>query len=427
MSSIGILFRVFAQSLRLSLEEVRASRLRSFLSLLGVSIGVLCIVSVRTSVGSLEKNIQDSIASFGSDVLYIQKWPWLLGGDYPWWRYYNRPQANAREMNLLRERLNSADACAIIYMSGGKKLQYRSSSTEGVMLSGVSIDYNKVKVLEFVQGRYFTASEVNSGSPVALIGSNIAETLFGAGVDVEGKEIRIDGIKVRVIGQLKKEGDDIFGFTMDNNVIVPYSVMSNFMDMSRRGGDSDPLIAVTPKKGVDVEELKYEVRGVLRGVRRLAPNVEDNFAINQVSVFAEGISAIFGIVNIAGMCIGIFSVLVGGFGIANIMFVSVKERTYIIGIKKAIGAKKIYILLEFLLEAVVLCVIGGITGLLVVVVLFGGLQYYLANVVETDFKFYITTANLLYGITISVITGILAGFIPAYSAANMRPVDAIRS
>ncbi len=426
MGSLGILFRVFVQSLRLSLEEVRASKLRSFLSLLGVSIGVLCIVSVWTAVDSLEKNIRKSIDSLGSNVIYVQKWPWSIGPDYPWWRYYNRPSGNAREMNLLRDRLNSADACAIFYRSSGKKVQYRSSSTEGVTALGVSIDYNKVKLLEFVQGRFFSSSEMNSASPVAVIGANIAENLFGEGVDVEGKEVRVDGIKVRVIGLLKKEGDDIFGLTMDDNIIMPYGMMSNFIDMSGRSGD-DPLIAITPKKGVDVEELKYEVRGVLRGVRRLAPNVDDNFAINQVSVFADGITAIFSIVNVAGLCIGIFSVLVGGFGIANIMFVSVKERTYIIGIKKAIGAKKIYILLEFLLEAVVLCVIGGIVGLLVVVLLFGALQYYLTNVVETDFMFYITTTNLIYGVLISVVTGILAGFIPAYSAANMRPVDAIRS
>ena len=208
-------------------------------------------------------------------------------------------------------------------------------------------------------------------------------------------------------------------------MVVPYGVVGNFLNLYN--GENDPLLAVTPKKGNTVDELKFEVRGAMRSIRRLSPNIDDDFAVNQVSVFSEGIKALFGIVNIAGLIIGLFAVIVGGFGIANIMFVSVKERTYIIGIKKAIGAKQIYILLEFLLEAIVLCVLGGIAGLIVVVSLLGTLQWVMVNVVESDFKFYITAENLAIGIGISVVTGIISGFIPAWNASRMRPVDAIRS
>ncbi len=370
-------------------------------------------------------NIQNSISSFGNDILYIQKWPWIFGDDYPWWKYINRPNANRRELEQLSSELKGAKACCIMYFAGNTTIIAGDRVAEGVKVSGVSYDYNKIKEMDFTEGRYFTPAESNNAQAVALIGSNIAETLFEGLGSPEGQEIKIKGVKLKVVGVLKKEGDDLFGFTLDNNVIVPFSFMSMFENMNQLG--NDPLIAVVPKPGVPIEELKYEIKGVMRGVRGLGPFQDDNFAVNQVSVFTEGIKSIFSIVNIAGMIIGIFSVIVGAFGIANIMFVAVKERTYIIGIKKAIGARKIYILLEFLLEAVVLCVIGGVIGLLVVIGLFQVLQYLVSHVFESDFKFYITTYNIVLGLSISIIVGIVAGFIPAILAANMKPVDAIRS
>ncbi len=425
MKSFPVFFKVIAQSFVLSFEEIKASKLRSFLSLLGISIGVLCIVSVRTAINSLERNILDSFSSFGNEVLYVQKWPWIWSDSYPWWRYFNRPSANPREMQMLKDKLRGAEACAIVYFAGGKDLSASGRTAESITVVGTSYDYNLIKNMDFFQGRYFTQQEINSSAPVALIGANVADALFPGFTDIEGREMKIQGTKVTVIGVLKREGDDIFGFTLDNNVVVPYGVVGNFLNLY--SGENDPLLAVTPRKGNTVDELKFEVRGAMRSIRRLAPNKDDNFAVNQVSVFSEGIKSIFGIVNIAGLIIGFFSVIVGGFGIANIMFVSAKERTYIIGIKKAIGAKQVYILLEFLLEAVLLCVLGGLAGLIVVAGLFGAMQWVMANVLESSFKFYLTPANLFIGISISVITGVLAGFIPAWNASKMRPVDAIRN
>jgi putative ABC transport system permease protein len=277
--------------------------------------------------------------------------------------------------------------------------------------------------MEFTQGRYFTPSESNNAQAVALIGANVAETLFEGKGSPEGQEIKINGVKMTIIGVLKKEGSDLFGFTLDDNVIVPFSFMSMFVNMNSI--ENDPLIAVIPKKTVPIDELKYELKGVMRSIRRLSPFQDDNFAINQVSVFTEGIASIFSIVNIAGLFIGGFSILVGTFGIANIMFVSVQERVYQIGIKKALGARKIYILLEFLLEAIILCLLGGLMGLITVIILFKILGWMVTNA-GSDFKFYITANNIIIGISISVLTGIIAGFLPAWSAANMRPVDAIR-
>lgn len=425
MKHIFILLKVFTQSLRLSFEELRAAKLRSFLSFIGITIGILCIVSVRTAVNSLEQNIHDSIESIGSDVLYVQKWPWIWSHDYPWWRYVNRPTSNPREMQFLKERLKSAEAVSIIYSVAGKNVSADGRTATGIALKGISYDYDKVKSLEFTQGRYFTSNEILSAAPMVIIGNSVAETLFPNFSQLEGRELRIDGIKATVIGVLKKEGNDILGFSADNDIIAPYGVLNSFINLN--SDDNDPLIAIIPKKGVKIKDLKYEIKGVMRSIRKLSPNIDDNFAINQVSVFSEGIKSIFSVINLAGFIIGFFAVIVGGFGIANIMFVSVKERTYIIGIKKAIGAKQIYILLEFLLEAVLLCLIGGVAGLLAVIALFQSLQYVLKYWIETDFTFYITAENIAIGIGISVITGIISGFIPAWNASRMKPVDAIRS
>lgn len=419
-----ILFRIVAQSFRLSWEEIKSARLRSALSLLGITIGILCIISVRTAVTSLEKNIQDSISTFGSDILYVQKWPWIWSEDYPWWKFVNRPSVKKAELNQIHERMQTAEAVAMIYYLGPRTLQSANRSVEQVQLMAVSQDYSKIRNLEFGEGRYFTSKETSAGEKVCIIGADVAEELLYGYSSVEGLFIKVNGVKLRVVGLLKSEGDDLFGLTLDNNILVPFTIASEFANLN--GPDTDPLLAFVPKAGIGMEEMKDEVRGHMRSIRRLSPRQDDNFALNQVSVFTAGIASIFAIVNLAGMIIGLFSIVVGGFGIANIMFVSVKERTPIIGIKKALGAKQIYILLEFLLEAVMLCVLGGLAGLTVVIMLFKSLDYILLHFVESSFHFYITSGNLIFGISISVFTGIIAGFIPAWNASRLRPVDAIR-
>ena len=409
----------------LSFAEIRAAKLRSFLSLLGIAIGILCIISVRTMVSSLEINIKQSFASLGNDILYVQKWAWILGDDrdYPWWKFVNRPMTNRRELDQLQQKLKGAEASCIIYLAGGAKVIADDRVAEGAQLLGVTYDYNKIKGMEFTEGRYFAPSEIANAQPVALIGATVADLLFeGKGLP-EGQQIKVNGVRVTIIGVLKKEGSDIFGFSSDNNVIVPFSAMTTFVNI--RADGNDPWLAITPKKGVPVDELKYEVKGAMRSIRRLSPYQDDTFAINQISVFADGIASLLVIVSFAGFFIGGFSILVGTFGIANIMFVSVQERVYQIGIKKALGARKIYILIEFLSESIMLCFLGGLMGLLVVVLLFKALGFAVAAS-GSDFKFYITAQNIIVGISISVITGVIAGFLPAWSAANMKPVDAIR-
>jgi putative ABC transport system permease protein len=422
---VKILFKIFTQSLRLSFEELRSAKLRSFLSLTGITIGILCVISVRTAVNSLEKNIKDSFDTFGGDILYVQKWPIIFSDNYPWWRFYNRPQVTEKEMEMVRDKLKLAQATALVSFNGGKTAKYEDRVAEKVTLTGATYDYDHIKDMEFSEGRYFTQTEADNPTYVCLLGSEIAGTLFQGRTEIIGQEIRLQGIKLKVIGVFKKEGNNMIGWTLDDMVMVPYSVMSTFIN-TNGGGDGDPLLAVKPKPGIPGDELKYEVKGVMRSVRRLSPIKEDNFAINQMSMITDQISSLFIFVNLAGLLIGGFSILVGGFGIANIMFVSVKERTNIIGIKKALGAKQIYILLEFLLEAIMLCMIGGAMGLLLVFGL-ATLANFMLKHAESSFVFHITAWNIFVGLSTSIVIGIIAGFIPAWQASRMKPVDAIRS
>ena len=326
---------------------------------------------------------------------------------------------------MVSDRLKLAQATAMVSFNGGKTSKYENRVAEKVTLTGATYQYNHIKDMEFSQGRYFTQTEADNPTYVCIVGSSVAETLFEGRTQIVGEEIRLEGIKLKVIGVFKKEGDNMIGWTLDKMIMVPYSVMSTFVN-TNGGGDGDPLLAVRPKPGIPTEELKYEVKGVMRSVRRLSPIQGDNFAINQMSLITDTISGLFVFINFAGLIIGGFSILVGGFGIANIMFVSVKERTNIIGIKKALGAKQIYILLEFLLEAIILCLIGGAMGLLLVFGLATLANSLLQNA-QSSFVFHITSWNIFVGLSTSIVIGIFAGFIPAYQASRMKPVDAIRS
>ena len=328
-------------------------------------------------------------------------------------------------MEHVKEKLKLADAIAMVSFNGGKTVKYEDRTAEKITLTGATFDYNHIKDMEFSQGRYFTQSEADNATYVCIIGSAVAESLFEGRSQIEGQEIRVEGIRLRIVGVFKKEGDNMIGWTLDNMVMVPYSILNVFVN-TNGGGDGDPLMAVKPKQGIPVTELKYEVKGAMRSERRLPPTQDDNFAINQMSLITDKISSLFVFINIAGFFIWLFSLLVGGFGIANIMFVSVKERTNIIGIKKALGAKQVYILLEFLLEAIILSLMGGLFGLLLVFILVPSANAYM-DYKHIAFAFHVTALNVYVGLFISIFIGIIAGFIPAYQASRMRPVDAIRS
>lgn len=413
-----IIFKILQESFRFALQALFGNKLRTLLSLLGVTIGIFAIVSVFAVVDSLERNIRKSVESLGENVVFVTKWPWAMGGDYPWWKYYQRPVPTLRELPALEQRLEAAEAVAFVAGAGNKTAKYGANDVEGVGVAGVSHHYQDVYGFELSEGRYFSLLESATGKPVAVIGHNIVEALF-EGESPIGKQIKFMGQKATVIGVFEKAGDSIIGNSDDDNIVIPVKFARNFVRLNSES--TNPMFMVKAKEGVSNAQLKDDLVRVMRSVRRLAPKSDDNFALNETSILSKGIDMMFSAIDLAGIVIGGFSLLVGGFGIANIMFVSVKERTNIIGIQKAIGAKNYFILLQFLFEAVLLCLIGGAIGLLLV---YAGTS--LANQ-YIDFDIALSTNNIITGLWVSVLIGVVSGLIPALSASRLDPVEAIRS
>lgn len=413
-----LLLKIFLESFRFAIQALIGNRLRTFLSLLGVTIGIFAIVSVFAVVDSLERNIRDSVESLGDNVIFVNKWPWAMSGEYPWWKYYQRPVPSLQELSTLEQRLELAQAVAFVAGAKSKTVKYESNDVEGVEVGAVSHGYQDVYGFELSSGRYFSLLESNSGKPVAIIGSNISEELF-QGVNPLGKVINFMGKRAKVIGVFEKVGESIIGDSDDDKIIVPVKFAGNFMRLNRES--TSPMFLVRAKLGVSNAQLKGDLTRVMRSVRKLSPKVEDNFALNEVSILSKGIDSLFSVIDLAGIIIGGFSLLVGGFGIANIMFVSVKERTNIIGIQKAIGSKNYFILLQFLFEAILLCLTGGFLGLLLVY--FGTI--WVTNFI--DFNVTLSIHNILTGLFASLVIGVVSGMLPALSASRLDPVEAIRS
>lgn len=413
-----VFFSLIKESVFFALHSLNANKLRTFLSLLGITIGIFAIIIVFTIVDSLENNVRNSIQSLGENVVFVQKWPWSFGPDYPWWKYINRPVPQYDELFDIQRKSKTAEAVA--YRIGARRtVKFKSNIVENAVITGCSYDYYKIKSFEIPTGRYFTENEVNAGYNVAIIGSTIAEGLFPNNPMPVGQEIKIAGRKAYVIGVFKKEGESMLGNSMDNQVVIPFHFAKLMMDV--RSENSDPYIAVKARPGVTNAQMIDELTGIMRGVRRLKPLADDDFALNETNLLSQGFNVLFDIISLAGWIIGGFSILVGGFGIANIMFVSVKERTSLIGIQKSLGAKNYFILMQFLSESIFLSLLGGIIGLT--------LTWFLTKVGQgaIDMDIQLSQTNIILGLTISVLIGVVSGFVPAYSASQLDPVEAIRA
>jgi putative ABC transport system permease protein len=407
---------LFKESFVFAFNSLVNNKLRTFLSLFGITIGIFSIISVFTVIDSLEDNIRESIASLGDDVVYVQKWPWVMGdSEYPWWKYMMRPVPSLREARELAEKSKLAEAVAF-QVFASKNLQYKDNYAENIEIEAVTDAYKNIRVFDIAKGRYFSDYEMQKGSNKIIMGAKIAEELFIA-EDPIGKEIKVMGRKLEIIGVFAKEGEDMFGISKDERIIMPLQYMRNIVNI--KSEQLGPMILVKPKAGVSVDELIDELRGLMRSIRRLHPLEEDDFALNKTSIISQGFDGLFMVLDIAGMIIGGFSILVGGFGIANIMFVSVKEQTTIIGIQKAIGAKRYFILLQFLFEAVLLSLIGGTIGLLIIWFATLGVS------AATDMTFALSVKNIFIGLSISVTIGIISGLLPAFTASRLDPVKAI--
>lgn len=416
----------FAQHISMAVKELSTNKLRTFLSLLGITIGVFCIISVLTVFDSLEKNIQTSMQSLGNNILYIGKYPWIPEeeGEYPMWKYKARPVCNKAELKAIEKQVSSASYATLCYNSQASSITFQQHEVSGAGVFAVTYDFNKLQPIDIEIGRYFSLAEMNgTQSNGVILGADIADQLFGKNINPLNKSIHLLDRKYTVIGVTKKQGKTITGFNFDGGVVISYNYLNSYKNIDKQIGNGfqDPLLMVKARDGVKLTEMKYEIKSVMRALRKLRPKDKDNFSFNQLSTIQNSINSIFANFTLFGWIIGLFSLLVGSFGIANIMFVSVKERTNIIGIKKAIGAKPNSILSEFLIESTLLCILGGLVGILLV--------YILSKILSgpIGFPVILSLSNFMLGVSISVVVGIVAGYIPAKRAAFLDPVIAIRS
>lgn len=408
---------IVGSSFLMAIQELWKNKLRTFLSLLGVTFGIFCIISVLATVNSLEQNIQNEVKSLGSNTIYVDKWDYSGGPNYPWWKFVNRPAPKYEELMGIKQRTPSAKFVSF-KISTQDNLDFEGNQLSNVQLYGVSEEFSEIQPVEIAQGRYLSESEFQLGSSVAVIGNKVAEDFFGSPEAAIGKQVQARGKKFTVLGVIKKQGNTFLGgWQFDQSLVTSYRMGRNIMD----GRRSDPLIMVQGQDYVSSKQLKDDLMSTMRALHKLSPTQEDNFSLNDINDFSQAISDIFVNLNLGGWAIAVLSLIVGMFGVANIMFVSVRERTSQIGLKKAIGAKKAVILTEFLLEAAFLCVIGGLIGLALVFALTQVLTLVL------NFPVFISLSNMILAILLCVVVGILAGYIPARQAARLDPVVAIRS
>lgn len=408
---------IIGSSFKMALQELWKNKLRTFLSLFGITIGIFCIIGVLATVNSLEQNIQNEVKSLGSNSIYIDKWEWSGGPDYPWWKYVNRPSPKYEEVEQVRERTASARFVAF-KIEAQDNVEFAGSVLSNVSMYGITEDFDDIQPVEIQRGRYISDAEFENGTGMVVIGNEIAEKLFGGAEIAVGRELTTRGKKVVIAGVIKKQGKQMLGgWEFDQSMILPYKFARTMMDERR----ASPFIMVKGPEGLSSKALKDDLKGSMRAIHKLSPTKDDDFALNDINDFSDEVSSAFVGLNIGGWAIAALSLIVGMFGVANIMFVSVRERTGQIGLKKAIGAKKGVILTEFLLESAFLCIIGGLIGLTLVFIL----TLILTNLL--DFPVFISTGYMLLAILICIIVGILAGFIPALQAARMDPVVAIRS
>jgi putative ABC transport system permease protein len=420
---MNTLFQIF-ESFRFAWRALRSNLLRTILSLLGVTVGIFAIVSVLTIVDSLEKNIKDSLNFLGSGVIYFQKWPFLPEGgeEYKWWEYWRRPTPSYAEYKFLQTNLKNNGAISIFADRGNMVIKRDNNSIGQIQVIGGAQNYDQLFEINVELGRYLTLDEIEGGRNVAVLGYEVARALFPNDEDPLGKDIKVKNLRFKVVGVVKREGQSFLGRTTnDYNVIIPYQAFRKlYMTGTGRWYELESAIGIKGREDdIGLVELENELRGFLRVKRGLKPAEKDDFALNRPEALMNMLSGLFDILSIAGWIIGGFSMLVGGFGIANIMFVSVKERTSIIGLQKSLGAKNYFILFQFLFEAIFLSLIGGLGGLFLV--------YLITFIPMGSLVVLLTVKNIVLGLGVSTVIGLIAGIVPAALAARLDPVIAIRA
>lgn len=412
-----VYFRLLTESFWFAMNALRSNKLRTFLSLLGVTIGIFSIIAVLTAVDSLDRKIKKDLDSLDKNTIYLMKFS-FGPTEIPQWKREQFPQVKYDEYVYLKSAMSNTQTMGYQIFTRPESIKFESKVASSVNIVPVSQEFTEIQGVEFESGRFYNESEANSGAPVMVIGHEIANLLF-EGVNPIGQNVRLYGKRFTIIGVAKKQGAGLFGDSDDTTAYIPVNFVRQMY-----GDSNDQLtnvIIFKPAKGVDMDAYKSEITQKIRAFRGMKAAEDDNFFINVFSGFTDFLDGIISQMNVMGWIIAMFSLLVGGFGIANIMFVSVKERTNLIGIQKSLGAKNRFILFQFLFEAIILCLMGGAVGLLFVWIISVGLTAAL------DFEFVLGYKNIFIGTGLAAIIGVVSGILPAISASKLDPVEAIRS
>ena len=398
---------LFLENFFISLSAVFANKTRSILTALGIIIGVVSVTMMGTLISGLDKTFESSMSWLGKDILYVSRYEWF--GDMEWWEVRNRPRIRPEYVDKVKERSKYALAVAPVMQRGAfLSLGEKETRTE---IFGTNEDYMETITTNIAQGRFFSKNEDRSGARVTVIGDGIKEAFFGDN-DPIGEYIKIDNIKFRVIGVLEKQGKFLGLFSVDKQAILPIGAYNRIF--SKRGW-MRLSIKIPENK---IEEGLDEISAVMRHIRGLKPNEKNDFAINQTKAFEKNYNTLKLAIGGTGTFITLLSLVVGGIGVMNIMFVSVKERTREIGVRKAIGATKGMILGQFLMEAVSICLIAGLIGL--------SISYVLSVLLNKIFPSTLDLGLAMFSILMSIAVGIISGAIPSYRAANLDPIDSLR-
>jgi len=399
------------EGFKISLSALGINKTRSILTTLCIIIGIVMVTLMNAVSNGMDAEFDKSMAMMGQNVVYVEKQPWGGGPNYKWWEYRNRPEMKLNYVEQIREASRFASYVSAA-AARGTSIRFEENSVEGVFLAGVTEDYFNTAGLSVEEGRIFTAQEVRSGAKVAVLGATLAESLFENQSPI-GKNIRVGGQRFRVIGILEKQGKFLGLADMDRRATVPISAYGQIFGLR-----SGIQIAVKFPNEPAFEEGQYEVEGIMRRVRQLDAKEDNNFEINKPQAFEAQLSSFKSGLYIVGGALTALSLIIGGIGVMNIMFVSVRERTKEIGIRKAVGAKSWEILYQFLIEAVVMCLLGGLVGLL--------LSYPLSLLINQIFIATIDLSVVVAAFILCSIVGLIFGFIPAYRAAKSDPIESLR-